>query len=179
MSEHILSQEERDEYDSILYDAGYVNDKPRPSSEIGPAIVRLLDDAERAGRVWARWVLDDYTATGALAKFRKWSKQRDVVTVAGKSYTVTKPAAVGVRKRAEDGTTFYQATLWQDMTRDELEQIIARSAKQIESEGQTIAIAKRLLALLGRVPEATTVGEAMATLGLDTEAYLAALDEAA
>lgn len=179
MSEHILTPEERDEYDAILYDAGYVNDKPRPSHEIGRNIVALLVDAEQAGREWARWVLADFREAGALAKFGKWRKQRDVVTVAGKSYTVDKPAAMGVRKRAEDGTTYYQATLWADMTRDELEQIIARSARQIESEGQTIATAKRLLLLLNRVPEAATVGEAAAVLELDTEAYLGALDEAA
>lgn len=179
MSEGILTPEEREEYDQMLYEAGYADDKPRPSSQIGPALVALLDEACQAGREWARWVLDDFTESGALAKFRKWSKQRDVVTVAGKSYTVTKPAAMGVRKRAEDGSTYYQATFWEDMTREELEQVIARAAKVMESEARTIALAKRLLALLARVPEASTVSEAAEALGLTTETYLAAIEPAA
>lgn len=178
MSENILTPEEREAYDQMLYEAGYVDDKPRPSAEIGPALVALLTQANQAGRAWAQWVLDDFTEYGALAKFRKWSKQRDVVTVAGKSYTVTKPAAMGVRKRAEDGSTYYQATFWEDMTREELEQVIARAAKVIESEARTVALAKRLLALLERVPEATTVSEAAEALGLTTETYLAAVDAA-
>jgi hypothetical protein len=94
--------------------------------------------------------------------------------VAGKSYTVTKPAAIGVRRRSPQGETYFQAVLWEDLTRDELEQIIARSAKQIDSESKTIQTAKRLLKLMNRVPEAQTVAEATAAIGTSTEAFLAA-----
>lgn len=181
MSEHILTPEERGEYESLLYDAGYDDaGKPRPSYEIGRRVVDMLREAAgQAHREWARWILDDLAVAGGLRRWRTWSKARDVVTVAGKSYTVTKPAAVGVRKRSVDGRTYYQATLWDDMTREELEQVIARSAKQIDSEGKTIATAKRLLSLMSRIPEASTVAEASAALGITTEAYLAAIDEAA
>lgn len=175
MSEHILTAEERAELDSLLYDAGYDADgKPLPSYLIGVRVVASLKGAEQAGRQWAGWILDDLLVSGAQRRWRKWNKSRDVVTVAGKSYTVTKPAAIGVRRRGAQGETYFQAVLWEDLTRDELEQIIARSAKQIDSESKTIQTAKRLMKLMDRVPEAGTVAEATAAIGTTTEAFLAA-----
>jgi hypothetical protein len=171
----ILTPDERAEYDALLYDAGYDADgKPMPSHLIGPRMVNALRSAVNAQRPWAEWVLEDLLVSGALRRWRKWNKQRDVVTVAGKSYTVTKPAAIGVRRRNDQGETYFQAVLWEDLTRDELEQIIARAAKQIDSESKTIQTAKRLLKLMTRVPEAQTVAEATAAIGTSTEAFLAA-----
>lgn len=175
MSDKILTSEEREEFDTLLYDAGYDPDgKPFPSHLIGPRAVASLLAAVQAQREWAQWVLDDMTTSGALKRWRKWNKQRDVITVKGKSYTVTKPAAIGVRRRDPAGKAYFQPVLWEDLTRDELEQIIARSAKQIDSERSTIATAKRLLKLMTRVPEANKVSEAAAAVGTTTEAFLAA-----
>jgi hypothetical protein len=175
MTEHILSSEERAEYDVLLYEAGFDEaGKPRPSHEIGQRVLEMLRSAAyQAQRAWAGYVLEDIAEAGALARWRNWSKRREMVIVAGQSYVTTKASAMGVRKQDEDGRTFYQATFWQDMTREELHQIMDRSTKQAESEKQTIALARKLLALLDRAPEAQTVADASKALGVDLAAYLA------
>lgn len=174
MTGHILSPEERDEFDALMYEAGFdEHGKPRPSHEISARVVEMLRTAaDQAHRPWARYVLEDMTTSGAMARWRGWSKRREVVTVAGASYVTTKAAAMGVRKQSTEGHTYYQMTFWADMTRDELRQVIDRSAKEVESERQTIALAGRLLKLLDRAPEAKTVHEAVESLGIDLDEYL-------
>lgn len=175
----MLTAEERAELDELMLEAGYDNGKPRPSHEIGPRVVAMLRGADQASRSWAAHLLEDFLEDGALKRWKKWNAAREVVTVAGQSYITTKAAAMSVRKQdPESGRTYYQATFWDDMTREELEQVIARAAKQIESESRTVALAKRLLSLLERVPEAETVADAARALGLTTERYLAVVEAA-
>lgn len=174
MTQYVLSPEERAEFDDLMYEAGFdEHGKPLPSGEIQVRVVQALRTAaDQAHRSWARYVLDEMTAAGAMARWRAWSKRREVVTVAGESYVTTKAAAMGVRKQSPDGRTYYQMTFWADMTREELRQVIDRSAKEVESERQTIALARRLLALLDRAPEAKTVAEAAEKAGVELEQYL-------
>lgn len=175
-----LSPEERAEFDTLMYEAGFdEHGKPRPSHEIAARVVQMLREAaNQAHRAWANYVLEDLTTSGAMARWRSWSKRREVLTVAGESYVVSKAAAVGVRKQSSEGRTYYQMTFWADMTRDELRQVIDRSAKEVESERQTIALARRLLELLDKAPKANTVAEAAASLGVDVEDYLSGQDAA-
>lgn len=178
MSDKILTPEERVEYDELLFEAGHDADgKPRPSHEIGARVVAMLREAAfQAQRPWAGYVLEDMAAAGALARWKKWNATREVVTVAGETFTTTKPAAMSVRRRdGESGKTYYQTTLWADMTRAQLAEIVDRTSKSIKTEQLTIATARRLLEVLDRAPTAQTVGEAMAELGTTTETYLAAV----
>lgn len=178
MTDKILTPAEREEYDELLFAAGYDDDgKPRPSHEIGARVVTMLREAAfQARRAWAGYVLEDMVAAGALARWKKWNGTRQVVTVAGETYTATKPAAMSVRRRnAESGKTYFQTTLWGDMTREQLAEIVDRTAKSVKTEQVTIAAARRLLSALAQVPAATTVSEAMTALGTTTETYLAEL----
>lgn len=179
MARDLMTPEERAEFDALMYAAGYdANGKPYPSYEIGPRVIRMLSDAaDQAQRGWAGRVRDDIVVAGALARWRTWNRVRDVIEVAGATYVTTKAATVGVRRSDKaTGRTYYQASFWEDLTREELDQIVARSTKEITAEGRTIALARRLLALLDRVPEASTVAEAASALGLTTETYLAVVD---
>lgn len=173
-----MTPDERAEYDALMYEAGYdETGKPRPSAEIGTRILALLDDAaDQAHREWAKSVREDLAASGALARWRKWNKTRTTIEVAGQTYVTTKAATIGIRRTDAAGRMFFQASFWDDLTRAELEQVIARSAKQIESEGSTIALARRLVALLDRVPEARTVADAARALGMTTSGYLAVVE---
>lgn len=180
MAREHLTPDERAEYDALMYEAGYDEaGKPRPSYEIGPRVAQALGkSADQAHRGWALHVRDEITVSGSLARWRKWNKARALIEVAGVTYVTTKAATVGVRRAdAKTGATYYQAAFWEDLTRAELAQVIERAAKQTDAETKTIALARRLLALLDRVPEAVTVSDAARELGLTTASYLAAIDD--
>lgn len=179
MTRNILSPEERAEYDDLMYEAGYDGDgKPRPSHEIAERVIRMLREAvDQTRKPWAELILADILTVGARTHWRGWIREREVVTISGKSYTADKSAVMGIRKKDEETRrTYYQLTFWADMTRDELAQIIDGSSKRIASERVTIAAARRLLRLLDQVPGARTPQEAAEALALDLSDYLAAFD---
>lgn len=176
MTRNIMSAEERAEYDLLMYDAGYDEDgKPRPSHEIADRVLQMLREAaDQTHKPWAELVLADILTVGARTQWRAWNREREVVTIAGKSYVADKPAVMGIRKKDEETRrTYYQQTFWADMTREELAQIIDGSSKRIASERVTIAVARRLMRLLDQVPAAITASEAAEALGLQIDEYLA------
>lgn len=176
----ILTPKERAEYDDLMFDAGYDSaGKPRPSHEVGARVAKALRAAaDQAHRTWAELVLEDLVETAALHRWKQWQKQREVVEVrtdagAPKAVVVTKPAAMSVRRiDADSGQAYYQLSIWDDMTRDELLQVIHRSSQTIKTSRDTSLTAQRLLALLNKVPEAKTVADAARALGTDVASYL-------
>lgn len=177
----ILTPEERHEYDDLMYEAGYDEaGKARPSHEIGPSVVAMLRDAAyQANRTWAGYILDHLTESAALNRWKQWAKQREIISVRtndgeeDEAITVSKPAAMSVRKRDLDsGRSYNQMTIWDDMSRDELLQVIASAGSRIRTDTETILTARRLVALIDRVPEAETPGQAARSLGTDVAAYL-------
>lgn len=176
MTREYLSPEEREEYDALLVEAGFEPDGARrPSKEIGSRMQRLLEDALRAGRSWAGWVLADDAEAGHLSRWKRWDKSRNkvrMITPGGD--IVPRSAVVGVRRRREDGITpYYQQALWRELTWAEVEQKLDEAKAQRKSVDITAATAHRLLALRDRVPESTGPEAACVLLGVDMEAYLA------
>lgn len=172
-----LTPKEREEYDTLLFEAGcYDNGQPRPSGEIGPRMVEHLRDAVQAQRPWAAMVLDDITEQGALARWKSWHKRRVVVELGEgdgeKTVVTTKAAAMSVRRQSEAGV-YNQLTLWRDMTREELQQVIDGANRRIASDTKNVQLARKVLALLNRVPRATTAQEAAKALDITLEDYLA------
>lgn len=172
MTREHFNAEERAELDDLMFDAGCdEHGKPRPSHEIGPRVVHALRQAaDQAHRRWAGLILDDIAEAGALARWKSWHRRREVVELGEgdekQTVLTTKAAAMSVRRfNAKTGESFFQATFWEDMTRDELQQVIDRASKQSESELRTAALARTLLALLDKVPEAKTAAEAAAAIG--------------
>lgn len=179
MTRNIMSPEERAEYDLLMYDAGYDADgKPRPSHEIAERVIRMLREAvDQTHKPWAELILADILTVGARTQWRAWNREREVVTISGKTYTADKPAVMGIRKKDEETRrTYYQQTFWADMTREELAQIIDGSSKRIASERVTIAAARRLLRLLDQVPEARTPQEAADALDVELSNLLADIE---
>jgi hypothetical protein len=168
-----MTAEERAEYDQLMLEAGTDADgKPLPSHAIGPRVLKALSDAaHQAHRTWAMEVLNDIYVSGCLKRWKDWNRGRAVITVAGETYVTTKAAAMSVMKQAE-GRQYFQLTFWEDMSRDELTQIIASSAGRIDSERTTIATARRLLKLLDRAPSARTVAQAADQLSIELDEYL-------
>ena len=173
-----MNQDDRAEFDDLMFEAGLDDaGKPLPSHEIGERVRDALHKAaDQAHRGWARALLDDLERDACLKRWKAWHRRREVIEVgegdAKQTVVTTKAAAMSVRRSSEEGT-YFQATFWRDMTRDELGQIIAGSSKRIASERRSIMVARRLLNLLDRVPEANTAGEAARALEVDLMSYLA------
>lgn len=181
-----LTPDELEQLDELMYDAGLDEaGKPRPSHEIGTRVVSALRTAAyQHGHAWAGHLLDDITRSGALGRWKDWYKQREVINIGeGDStspVTTKKAAAMGIRRRSEEtGRVFYQQTLWDDMTRGALEQLVADSGTRIRTERRTIATARRLLALMDEAPDAATAREAAEAKGTTVAEYLAAPERVA
>jgi hypothetical protein len=179
-----LTPEERDEFDELMYDAGLDSlGKPLPSEVIGERVVASLREAAyQAHRPWAGYLLDDILRAGALEHWKHWHKRREVIQIgegdASKPVTTTKAAAMGVRRRhADTGRIYHQQTIWDDMDREALEQLVADANKRIGTEQRTIATARRLLTLMDEAPDAATAREAAEAQGTTVAEYLAATPE--
>lgn len=175
MKEEYLSPDERAEYDALLADAGLDdNGQPHPSKEIGPRVHQRLLALAQTGSTWAKWILLDDAEAGHLKRFNDWLKARNkqrVITESGD--VVPKPAVVGVRRRHDDGTTFYQQSFWRDVTWAEVEQKLAEATATINAARITSYQARRLLRLRDRVPESTGPAAACLLLGIEVTAYIA------
>lgn len=174
MKREDLSPEEREEYDDILAESGIDEyEQRRESQEIGPRMHSLLEDAYRAGRPWAGYVIEDDAEAGHLVRFKQWDKARRRIRVVAGDVIVPRAAVVGVRRRREDGSTYYQQSFWQELSWAEVEQKLTESTAQMNSAKINAATARRLLALRELAPTSTGPTTACLLLGLDFEAYLA------
>lgn len=169
----MLSDEERAEYDALLYDATHHRDgSRRKSAEVGERFRDLLRDARQAGREWAGWVMDDAMLSGLLKAANRWCKERQVIETPIGERLVTKPAAYGIRRKTADGVMEQLTLGWGEMTEADLDQLIAARTTQILAESDTVTVAKKLKALLVSTGK-TPVSEALASLGISLESYLA------
>lgn len=174
-----LSPEEREEYDSIMAEAGYdESDQHRPSGEIGPRMRELLEQAVNAGRLWAQYVADDDAEYGHLKRFKDWDKERRKQKVFIDGVIVPRAAVVGVRRKVGDEFEWVQS-LWRELSWDEVEQKLKEAAIQQYSAKITATTARRLLSLRDRAPESVGPLEACQSLGIDFSEYLQGEGEAA
>lgn len=168
----MLDADERAEYDALFYEASYDADgKPRATAEVGDEMLRLLHDAEKAGRKWATWILDDALLAGLRASARKWCSTKEVIQSVIGERIVTKPAAYGIKRRGDGGVQQYLRAGWGDMTEEDLDQLIGARATQIAAEQDTITIARKLKALVRRAGK-SPVSAALAELGISLDEYL-------
>lgn len=169
-----MSPEDRAEFDELMLEAGADEyGQPLPSHEIGPRVLDALTNAaDNAHREWAAAVLAEIFTAGCLKRWKDWNRPRAFIVVAGKTSVTTKAAAMSVQKRAVDGSSYFQLTLWEEMTPAQLRGLIDSSSKRREAEATTIATARRLLELCDRVPEARNAREAAAALEVDLDEYL-------
>lgn len=175
----LLSPEELADYEELMYQATHLEGGARrPSAEIGPEMLRLLDDAIQAQRPWATWVKEGATLSGLRSHGVKWVNARERLTTALNGVReISKAAARGVRRKDAQGRAVHQQTLWEDMFEDDLAQIARRAGGQILAERENIAIARRLsdlIARTGRMP----VSEALASIGMSLEEFLGQEDAA-
>lgn len=168
-----LSPEERVEYDEMFYAATHDDlGKRRKPADVGVELLRLLRDAEQAGRQWATWIIDDATLTGLKKSAMRWAGTKEIIQTPVGERTVTKPAAYGLKRQAANGAIEQLRLGWDEMTSADLRQLMESRSTQIEAERDTIAIAARFVALLERTG-VEPVGDALKSLGITMAQFLA------
>lgn len=168
----MLSTEEREEYDGIVYDATHdANGKAWPTAEFGPRFRDGMERAEAAGRQWPRWLMDDMVDAGLQRRAKEWLKQREFVSIAdGESKVITKAAHMGVWRKS-GGSAGFQQVLWSDMTIQDLLGLIGAASKRRESEAVNISMAKRLLKLC-KSHGVHSVSDALKLEGVELDEFL-------
>lgn len=170
-----LSDDERKEYDDLLTEAGLDdNGQAREAGEIAERMHRLLLAADQAGRRWAQWILADDAEEGHRRRWNAWWKKQRSVSVYDETLDafIPRPAAQGVRRKRDDGSTYYQQSIWDTLTFSEVEQKVEEALAARRAARINLTAARRILALRDEVPDAATVGEAVTALGMTVDEWL-------
>ena len=169
----ILSNEERAEYDALLFEASFdSNLKRRSSHEIAERMHALLLDAVQAKRAWAQWVLDADAHAGHIRRFKRWDRIRHLVRTRDGG-RVVRLSGIQALKRRDPVTQvmFWEDAELEDMSTEDLDAVIAGMNNRIEPLEMNIRLAKRLRALLEETG-AKKVRDALVVVGKSLDEYL-------
>lgn len=163
-------QDDRDEYEVACSEAWDAGESTR---ERGDHFLRLVLDADQAGRVWAADLLRQFHEQGAQRELKSWGKANEpVVALAYDGRILSTTRLIGVRRRAEDGSSVSAQTLFDLLTWEEIETKIGEYLRQVSAYRDLIAIGTRLLELRDLAPGASTPAEAADKLGTTVDAWL-------
>lgn len=146
----MLSPEERAEYDALLFDATHDElGEVLPTKEFGPRMRDALAAALAAGREWVQWLMDDDLESAFQRRAKVWLRESETVDVSGgESVIMRKSARMGVRRKIEaTGESLFRQIRWEDLTVEDLWQILKSASARRASEAVTIATARRFLDL--------------------------------
>lgn len=169
----MLSPEERAEYNDLLSEAGYVDGAHAPSSEVGQRMHDLLENAARAGRPWAEWVLRDDALAGHLSRFKQWDKAREKQMAFVGGAIVPIAAVRGVKRFDKTGRRYDQQAFWREMSWDDVRAVLNGSKLRIRAEQITVSVATRLLMLHMEQPDSAGPADACDQAGYEFDAFMA------
>jgi hypothetical protein len=174
-----LAPEERPEHAGLMAEAGYDETTGRvlPAHVIKQRLVRLLLDAEQAGRKWATYLMRDALANGLHAHWKSWDDAEKKLKFFMNGVIVPARAQRGVRRRTITGRVEHQRSFWREMSWAEVEQQIDDAEARIAAEGITKAIGFRLLKLRLEAPDSTGPGDACERTDRDFYEYLGLPDQ--
>lgn len=161
--------EERAEFDALCSDA---EQSATSTAERVEEFRRRIHDARQAHRFYASDVLDEAEVRGLASIFKGWQKRQRIPFVTPDGREVAKPRVIGVGQTDDEGRRYSTQTLFDLLTREEIEAKIAEYAAQVRAFRDNIAVCLRLLELLDAVPTAATPAEAAELLGTTVEAFL-------
>jgi hypothetical protein len=169
-----LSHEERPEHEELMISAGYDPNTGRsfPAHVIKQRLVRLLADAEQAGRAWVPHLRRDATAHGLYLHWKSWDDADKQLKVMHNGVIVPARSQRGVRRRTKTGELIHQRAFWREMTWAEVNQQIDDAESRIAAEGVTKSIGLRLLKLRLDCPKSKGPGDACKKTGRDFNEYL-------
>lgn len=176
----MLSDQERAEYDDLLYTARFHDDgTSRPTGEIGERMHALLEDATQAQKPWAQWVMDDDARAGHVNRSKRWDRVRRVVSTRAGDVIVKRSAIQAIKRLdKETGAMFWEDAHWADMNADDLSQIINGGEQRIQSAKEVTGIARSLLGLIDSTGQGT-VADALESIGVSIDDYLTRPGESA
>ena len=175
----VLSAEERTEVEAHVV-ASFIDTETgatRPTVAAKAEFVARVRLAESAGKRWADLLLDEWAERGAGTFAAELWKRRDAFTTTVKGVQRTRALRRGRKQVTDDGERVdVQASLL-DWSADDLkEAIVAESMRAKEARINLDTYAALLRLVSGA--EAESVGEALSTVGLSLDEYLARSDEA-
>lgn len=173
MGRHMLSPEEREEFDQLMYEASHDEDgNMLRSPEIGARVKTMLEDAAQAGRRWAGWFLDDYAEAGCLSACKQWNKRQNEIQVFHGDKLVTKSAMRSIQRAdTMTGERYWQPSLYAEMTVTELRRALDQSQSLIMGEQINADVLLRLIKACEDA-ECETVAGAMERIGTTLDAFL-------
>lgn len=165
-----LNFDERAEWTSLLDDANKLNGSSR---DRGREVVRLLNDAVQAQKLWAPIVQNAILAEGCTQKAKSRLKSVSSALVSIASVDHIRSLAGGIKVRQAGGGTADQQKLFVEMTWTEVDDHVQMLKRQLQELGITIATDEKLLDLRNQFPASTGPGDACQKLGRTIEEYLA------
>lgn len=175
----ILSPEERAEVEGLVV-GSYIDmetGETRPTSEAKAEFWAAVEQAQRAGRLWADALVEEWAERGAGNFAAELWKRRDAFTTTVKGEQRVRSLRRGKKIRREDGTSLdVQASLLTWSVDDLKEAILAEAMRMKEGRINLDTYAK-----LMRLCENTglyLVGDALTSVGKSLDEYLASEDVA-
>lgn len=171
---NMLSNEERAEYDALVFEAGFdESGTRRPSHEIAERFHDLLLDAVQAKRPWAQWVLDEDARAGHLRRFKAWDRIRNPVQTKSGGKLIRLSRIQALRRRdPETEALFWQDTDYEDMTAGDLDSVIDGMRGKISPLTHNLETALSLRTLVDGQPAGTKVRDVLAARGVTIDEYL-------
>ena len=169
----MLSPEERELYDNTMYDAVMRPDGTAyPTREIGDRLYSQILNLAASGHDWA----EDFIATCATQSMgrrgKEWAKSQSLIETPDGDRIVSKSALVATKRRSASGKKDVdQLVLWEQASRDDLIQVIARDQRMAHGLGIEIATAKKLLDLINR-HRCESVSDALSAAGITLQDFL-------
>lgn len=172
MNRNAWTADDRAEHDLICYEAWHRSTAQNVRTD---AYLALLQDAEQAHRYFAMDCLNTATRTGAANQLKAWNNRQrpNVVAVSYKGDELSKRRSIGSSLVDEEGNRLPTQTLFDYMTREQLEQKANEYATNIRAYRSNLHVIVRLLDLMDEAPGAATPADAASTLGTSLEDYLA------
>jgi hypothetical protein len=162
--------EDRDEFDRICYESEAEGES---TGERAQFMGDKIDDAVQAHRVFARDAHREALTRGYLSIFKGWQKsQQKPVVVAHDGQLLNKPRVIGTNRARDDGSVYYQQTMFDFMTWEELAKKRYEYLTQIRAYRGNVATVDKLLALRELAPNANTPAQAAEVVGTTLEAWL-------
>lgn len=176
-----LEPEQREEYEIIMHAACFdpVTNKPYPTKELGWRVAAELDRADSMGKEWAAWFIEEDREVGHVKRAKRFRDQKYVVQVPDGERMATRAQIYSIPKVSGAGHIYYQPTLLQDMTHEELDALIAMDRQQLASARLNLRVHLRLKELMAEHPDAATVRDALAAIGTDIHKFLGSDADAA
>lgn len=170
MKKSAWGTEELEEFDGLVAEAMTA----KRSDERNRRFVAGIEDAIQAHRPWAREVQADMVYHGAARILKAEEKRRPNATIAVSfdGQILDKPRALGVRRVDEEGNSYFDRTLFDYMTVEELRTKRAEFLTVAKAYTEDAEVMDRLIAMC-EVAGVSTPAHASASLGVSVENWIA------